>query len=116
MKKKINVIKPTRRHKKRYVQIKVSFDISGNSEKELYFMFNSAFSYLHGVVKATLANLTLLDVDFQKKCLFFRVNKDCLDDFLGSLLFVKDLGLVCVVDVKNTIKKTNLKEKEKKQI
>lgn len=106
MKKKIQVIKPTKRHKKRYVLIEVSKDIDKYTEKELYYLFYNSLCFLHGFVLANLTNIVLLEVNNQdkQKQLLFRVNKEHLELFLGSLLFVKDVGVIKVVDIKSTLR------------
>jgi RNase P/RNase MRP subunit POP5 len=104
MKKKIQVIKPTQRHKKRYVLIEVSKDIDNYTEKEIFYLFLNSLYYLHGFVVANITNLVLLEANTSKKQILFRVNKEYLDCFLGSLLFVKNVGVVKVVTVKSTIK------------
>lgn len=111
MKKKIQVIKPTQRHKKRYVLLKASKDISNYSEKDLFYLFFNNLSHMYGFVSANITNLVLLEVDSNQNTLLFRVNKDYLDYFLGSLLFIKDLGVIRVVSVNSTIKPILTKNK-----
>ncbi len=108
MKKKLQVIKPTQRHKKRYVLLKVFSNIDGYTEKDLYFLFNKSFCYTHGFVLGLVANISLLKVDFSEKTLLFRVNKQQLDNFISSLMFVKEVGVISVVCVESTVKEVDV--------
>ena len=102
VKKKIGVISPTLRHKKRYV----SFSYSNNvDEKGIGRLLSDNFLRVHGIFANIEANLMIASNDFKHKKLIVRVNKDLLDKFISSLFFLeKELGLVIVESVSSTIK------------
>jgi RNase P/RNase MRP subunit POP5 len=105
MKKKIKVIKPTQRHKKRYVLIEVTKDISKYTQKDIFYLFFKNVSYFKGFIIANLLNIVVLDVFSNKKQILFRVNKQYIDEFIGSLFFIKDLGAIKVVSITTTFKR-----------
>jgi RNase P/RNase MRP subunit POP5 len=120
-KKRINVIRPTLRHKKRYVILKFIETNNYNSNNLLYKNLNKLniykiisknFQKIYGLFQQVNANITILDYNLENKEVLIRVNREYLDKFIGSLLFIKNtqLPLFCILEIKNTIK--NKKEKD----
>ena len=102
-KKTINVIRPTLRHKKRYIKLYLSKN--DLDKKDLYKVFFNNFKDFYGKFVCLEANLTIIDFDSKNNFLVFRVNKDFLDEFLGSLFFLNSrFDLVIIKKVSSTIK------------
>jgi len=108
IKKKLNVIPPTQRDKKRYVLLylsKIGSDIK--NEQEIYKIIIKNFERIHGLFKSVYSNITIISFNKQEKEILIKVNKDYLDDLLTSLFFLKQqFGLVCVKSINQTIKKS----------
>lgn len=106
---KINVIRPTLRHKKRYICLKVSNNLDELDKKKISLIFIRNFQKLYGLFSLTNANISVLEVDSKKKTIVIRVNKVNLDQFLSSLFYLNsDFGLIFVQKVSSTIKSLNL--------
>jgi len=107
-KKKLNVIPPTLRDKKRYVSFtssKASSEIK--NEQDVFRVIVKNFEKTHGLFKSISANLTIISFNKEEKEVLVRVNKDNLDDLLTSLFFLKDqLGLIRIKSIDQTIKKS----------
>jgi len=102
-KKKINIIRPTLRHKKRYISFNYSKQLSITTKIKIYLSLFKSLVQNKGLVVANNANITVLAVDESKKEVLVRINMLCLDDFLGSLFLNKDLGLISNITIKSTI-------------
>ncbi|MFA7576127.1 MAG: Rpp14/Pop5 family protein, partial [archaeon] len=87
-KKKLNVIRPTLRHKKRYVHFSFSKEILSDPYN-LFTILNNNFQKVFGVFLTAKANITVIDLDLEKREVIVRVNKFYLNQFLGSLFFLK---------------------------
>jgi len=107
IKKKINVIPPTLRMKKRYVILTVS-KLPTTNQVELIKLIISNFESIFGIFKSINASIILVSFSLDKKEIGLRVNKDNLDDLLTSFLFLeKDFGIISI-KVAQTIKKSKL--------
>jgi len=105
-KKKINVIRPTLRHKKRYIQLKyfTDKDIVLN-EIKLYTLFLKNLEKTYGVFINAETNLTIISFDYKKREIIIRINKEYLSEFISSLFLLNnDLGLVIIKKISSTIK------------
>ncbi|MDD3975668.1 MAG: hypothetical protein PHN22_00680 [Candidatus ainarchaeum sp.] len=101
--KKINVIRPTLRHKKRYLKISCFNDLSSYDNKKLAYIFIKNFQKTHGLFKTSSANISVLD--FKNNIIIIRVNKLFLNDFLSSLFYINnDLGLLFIEKQSFTLK------------
>jgi len=107
IKKKLNVIPPTLRMKKRYVILKCSkLSITNQAEILRHIIHN--FENIFGMFKSINAGIILVSFSFEKKEITLRVNKDNLDDLLTSFLFLeRDFGLISI-KISHTIKKSKL--------
>ncbi|MEI8363830.1 MAG: Rpp14/Pop5 family protein [archaeon] len=107
-KKKLSVIPPTLRDKKRYVLFIVSkMQPDIQNEQDVFRIVVKNFEKIHGLFKSISANLTIISFNKSEKEILVRVNKDNLDDLLTSLFFLKDqFGLIKVKTVSQTIKKS----------
>jgi RNase P/RNase MRP subunit POP5 len=107
IKNKINIIRPTLRHKKIYVILSYSKDLSSFNLKNLYDIIEKNLEKTYGIFVSVNINFTLISVDNDKKELFIRINKKYLRNFLSSLFFLKeDFGLISIKKIKTTIKKS----------
>jgi len=104
-KKKLNVIRPTLRHKKRYVHFSFSKGLSYDAYN-LFMLLNNNFQKIFGIFITAKANITVINLDLEKNEITVRVNRVYLEHFLCSLFFIKrDLGLIVIKKVSSTIKR-----------
>jgi RNase P/RNase MRP subunit POP5 len=109
-KKKLAVIRPNLRHKKRYLAIELLTYPQGLDSKTIYQSFSRALQKQSGIFVQLEANITVIDMDSKSKTLLVRVNKEYLEEFISSLFFAQsDLGLIHIKSLKSTIKKIGLK-------
>jgi len=108
-KKKLNVIPPTLRDKKRYVLFSFSIVPQGVFSKQDFFrIILKNHEKIYGLFNSISANLNLINFDSNKKEILIRVNKDNLDDFITGLFFLKDqFGLIVIKNISQTIKKAS---------
>lgn len=100
MKKRLNVIRPTLRHKKLYIKLSFSKNIS----YDVFQIFLKNYINTHGFLSSIECNLTLMQT-LPNNILIFRLNKLYQNDFLSSLFFLKEqLGLVVVLKQASTLK------------
>jgi len=105
-KKKLAVIRPTLRHKKRYIEIQLLSYPQTLDSKTIYITLTKALQKNSGVFVQLETNITIIDIDTKTKTLLIRVNKEYLEQFISSLFFAQsDLGLIKVKNIKSTIKK-----------
>ena len=105
-KKKLAVIKPTLRHKKRYVELQLLSYPQNIDSKTIYTTLTKALQKNSGIFIQLETNITVIDVDSKTKTLLIRVNKEYLEQFISSLFFAQsDLGPIKVKNIKSTIKK-----------
>jgi len=101
IKKKLNVIRPTLRHKKIYVKVKYTKEYSSN----LFSLFSKNYEKTNGVFSLIDSNLTVMESNLNQKTSIIRLNKSYKDSFLASLFFLKqDLGLIFVLKQVTSIK------------
>ncbi len=107
-KKKLNVIPPTLRDKKRYVSFNVSrIGPEIQNENDVFRIIIKNFEKVHGLFKSVSANITIISFNKQEKEILLRVNKDNLDDLLTSMFFLKDqFSLISIKTISQTIKKS----------
>ncbi|HRS42385.1 MAG TPA: Rpp14/Pop5 family protein [Candidatus Diapherotrites archaeon] len=109
-KKKLAVIRPNLRHKKRYVHLELLTYPHALDSKTVYSSLSRALQKQSGIFVQLEANITIIEMDFKAKTILIRVNKDYLEEFLASLFFAQqDLGLLKIKNIKSTIKKIGLK-------
>lgn len=109
-KKRLAVIKPTLRHKKRYIEIRLLTFPQSLDPKTIYGSLTKALQKNSGIFVQLETNITIIETDQKLKTVLVRINKECLSDFISSLFFAQsDLGLIKVKALKSTIKKINLK-------
>lgn len=105
---KLAVIKPTLRHKKRYVQLQLLTYNQSLDARLIHTILCKALQKQSGIFVQIESNITILETNPKTKELIIRINKEYLDEFIGSLFFAQsDLGLIKVKDIKSTIKKVN---------
>jgi RNase P/RNase MRP subunit POP5 len=107
IKKRLNVIRPTLRHKKVYLKISFRKEIL---KEKIFFLFSKNYQNTYGLFYLINCNLTLIDFNSNKKEIILRINKDYFDSFLTSIFFLKkDLGAIFILKIKTTLKsiKTN---------
>jgi RNase P/RNase MRP subunit POP5 len=108
-KKKLAVIRPNLRHKKRYLAIELLTYPQGLDSKTIYQSFSRALQKQSGIFVQLETNITIIEMDSKTKTILIRVNKIYLDKFVASLFFAQqDLGLIKVKNIKSTIKKINI--------
>jgi RNase P/RNase MRP subunit POP5 len=101
IKKKLNVIRPTLRHKKRYFKLSYSKENHTN----IYSLLSKNYEKSYGLFSLIESNLTVMDLNTDKKTIIVRINKDYKSLFLSSLFFLKqDLGLIFVLKEASTLK------------
>jgi RNase P/RNase MRP subunit POP5 len=99
LKKKLNVIRPTLRHKKLYIKI----EYTKESFTKISSLILKNYQSIYGLIHLVNANITIMNSD--NKTALIRINKDYKDSFLGSIFFLKsDLGLVYVIKQASTLK------------
>ena len=99
IKKKLNVIRPTLRHKKIYFKLEFTKEYSNN----LFSLFLKNYQNIFGLFSLVNANITLMKST--KNTAIVRINKDYKDSFLTSIFYLKqDLGLVYVTKQVSTLK------------
>ena len=105
---KLGVIRPTLRHKKRYILLKlVNPDISLDSKK-IYSVLTQSLQKSKGIFIQVECNITILEIDNKAKTILIRINKEYIDEFIESLFFAQnELGLIKILEIKNTIKRIN---------
>jgi len=103
-KKKINVIRPTLRHKKRYISFNYLKPLPVTTKIKVYLSLFRSLVQDKGLVIANDANITVLSVDESRKEVLVRINMLYLDDFLSSLFLNKDFALITNISIKSTIK------------
>lgn len=102
IKKRLNVIRPTLRHKKIYLKLSFRKDVL---KEKIFSLFYKNYQNIYGLFYLINCNITLIDFNEDRKEVIFRINKDFLDSFLASLFFLKkDLGLIFVLEKKTTLK------------
>lgn len=107
MKTKLNVIRPTLRHKKRYVLLEF-LEKKELDAKSIHSSLVLNLQKAHGIFTQIETNITVLDFDKKTKTLLIRVNKEYLDEFINSLFFSQtELGLLKILKITSTIKKIN---------
>lgn len=107
-KKKLAVIRPTLRHKKRYIQLQLLTFSGVFDSRSLHGVLIKALQKQSGVFSQTEANITIIDIDQKSKTILIRINKEYLEQFIASLFFAQsELGLLKIKDIKSTIKKVN---------
>ncbi len=105
-KKRLAVIKPTLRHKKRYLQLQLLTYNQPIDSKIVQTILYKALQKQSGIFSQIETNITIIDTEQKTKTLLIRINKEYLDTFIASLFFAQsDLGLLKVKDIKSTIKK-----------
>ena len=105
-KKKLSVIRPTLRHKKRYILIKLLDTAINFDSKKIYSVLTQALLKNSGLFVQVDTNITILEADVVSKTLLIRINKDYLNEFISSLFFAQaELGLLKIVETTSTIKK-----------
>lgn len=109
-KKKLAVIRPTLRHKKRYVLLELLTYPQALDSKSIYLSLSRALQKQSGIFVQQETNITLLEINPNTKTALIRVNKEYLEEFISSLFFAQqELGLIKVNSTKSTIKKIDLK-------
>lgn len=109
-KKKLAVIRPTLRHKKRYVLLELLTFPHNLDSKSIFLSLSRALQKQSGVFVQLDTNITILDADSKTKNILIRVNKEYLEEFISSLFFAQqELGLIKIKSIKSTIKKIELK-------
>lgn len=107
-KKKINVIRPTLRHKKRYVTLKFIDPIVDLDKQKIFSALYKTLQKTNGIFVQISTNITVLEFDFENTTALIRINKDYLSEFLGSLFFLEsDYGVIKVISIDSTIKQVN---------
>jgi RNase P/RNase MRP subunit POP5 len=107
-KKKINVIRPTLRHKKRYVTLKFIGSTIIQDKQKIFTLLYKSLQKTNGIFVQISTNITVLDFDSETNIALIRINKDYLSEFLGSLFFLdSDFGEVKVISIDSTIKQVN---------
>lgn len=105
---KLGVIRPTLRHKKRYILIKIINPAIVLDSKKCYSVLTQSMQKNSGIFHQIECNITILDIDLKSQTILIRINKDYLDEFISSLFFVQaELGLIKILEIKSTIKKLN---------
>ncbi len=103
---KLGVIRPTLRHKKRYVLIKLINPEVILDSKKIYSVLTQSLQKACGIFVQTECNITILEIESKSQTLLIRTNKEYLDEFIGSLFFAQaELGLIKILEIKSTIKK-----------
>lgn len=103
---KLGVIRPTLRHKKRYVLIKLINPEISLESKKIHSVLTQSLQKTCGIFVQTECNITILEIDTKTQTILIRINKEYLDEFIGSLFFAQnETGLIKVLEVKSTIKK-----------
>ncbi|MFA5745919.1 MAG: Rpp14/Pop5 family protein [archaeon] len=103
---KLAVIRPNLRHKKRYVQLQLLTYNQSIDQKIIHTTLCRALQKQSGIFAQIESNITILETNPKTKELIIRINKEYLDEFIGSLFFAQsDLGLIKIKDIKSTIKK-----------
>ncbi len=101
IKKKLNVIRPTLRHRKIY--FKISYSKENNSSP--YLILSKNYENNYGLFSLISSNLTLMDYNKDLKNFVVRINKDYGGLFLSTLFFLKqDFGLIYVQKEASTLK------------
>lgn len=109
-KKKLAVIRPNLRHKKRYIALELLTYPKSLDSKTIYLSLGHALQKQSGIFVQLETNITILEMDSKSKTLLIRVNKEYLEEFVSSLFFAQsDLGLIHINSIKSTIKKIGLK-------
>ncbi len=102
IKKKLNVIRPTLRHKKKYFLISYSSDIN---EDKIHSLFIKNYEKTYGLFSLIECNLTVIESNLKNKTIIIRINKEYNEQFLSSLFFLKqNLGLIFVLKQASTLK------------
>jgi RNase P/RNase MRP subunit POP5 len=106
-KKRLNVVPPTLRDKKRYISFSFTkAPQEASNEQELSRIIIKNFEKVNGLFKSIKANISLIWLDKDKKEVLIRVNKDNLDELITSLFFLKyQFGLIKINGISQTIKK-----------
>ncbi len=100
LKKKLNVIRPTLRHKKLYLKLEYTKEYSSN----LYTLLLKNYEKINGLFSSLECNLTVMENDYTTKTMVVRLNKAYKESFLSSLFFLKqDLGLIFVLKEASTL-------------
>jgi len=103
IKKKLNVIRPTLRHRKRYFLLTFTKEFSLNTKIHSLFLKN--FEKIHGLFSLIECNLTVMDFNFENKTVVIRINNNYRSLFLSSLFFLKDdFGLISILKEASTLK------------
>lgn len=107
-KQKINVIRPTLRHKKRYVTLKFIDPIIDLDQQKIFSALYKSLQKANGIFVQIATNITVLEYNSESFTALVRVNKDYLSEFLGSLFFLgEEYGVVKVISVNSTIKQAS---------
>jgi len=107
-KKKINVIRPTLRHKKRYVTLKFIDPVIDLDKQKIFFALYKSLQKSNGIFVQISTNITVLEYDFENTTALIRINREYLSEFLGSLFFLEsDYGIIKIISVDSTIKQVN---------
>ena len=107
-KQKINVIRPTLRHKKRYVTLKFIDPVIDLDKQKIFYALYKSLQKSNGIFVQISTNITVLEYNSESFTALVRVNKDYLSEFLGALFFLgEEYGVVKVISVDSTIKQAN---------
>ena len=79
-KKKLNVIRPTLRHKKRYVHFSFSKGLSYDAYN-LFMLLNNNFQKIFGIFITAKANITVINLDLEKNEITVRVTGSLKNTF-----------------------------------
>lgn len=102
-KKKLNVIRPTLRHKTIYFKLK--FTKSFDDEKKLKNIVFKNFEKTNGLFSQINTNLSIFSINLKESILIIRINSNYKDEFLSSLFFLSNyLGLIYILKEARTIK------------
>jgi RNase P/RNase MRP subunit POP5 len=132
-KKKLNVIRPTLRHKKKYIELKllntnsINNKINNNSNSnsncsyncnklnildayELHKVFYKNFQKVYGLFSQINVNITVIDFNKNNNVILIRINSLYIKEFVSSLFFLNnELGLFKINKIGSTIKSLNCK-------
>ncbi len=108
-KKKLNVIRPTLRHKKRYLEIKLlntnKLNLDLLDTAGLHKIFYKNYQKAFGLFNQIEANITIMDFNKDNKTILIRINRFYLNEFISSLFFLKnELNLFKINKISSTIK------------
>ncbi|HOD89842.1 MAG TPA: Rpp14/Pop5 family protein [archaeon] len=105
LKKKIGVIKPTMRQKKRYIKLKVYAQQITQDKYKLENTFKKNLQKIYGLFVDVDTNLKIIEIN-EKNEIIIRINKTYLNQFISSLLFLnKEIGIIKIQKISNTLKK-----------